>query len=101
MHGVGTWSSGHKRVAYRQNGVALRKFPLAEEVARGTPEAMLEVRRQLEVLGIGDRSSIMHLAGDIEKLRSVAQEVLGDGFGNEAWFALVSVWRSSSFLGRQ
>ena len=61
----------------------------------------MKVRRRLVVLGIDDLASIMHLAGSIEELRSVAPEIRGGGFGNGAWFALVSVWGSSSVLGRQ
>ena len=67
----------------------------------GTPSAVVNVRRRLMELGIDDDASVHHLAADESSLRSVAAEVLGNGFGNEAWFALLHVWRSSAFQGRR
>ena len=62
---------------------------------------MVEVCRQPQVLEIGEPSSIMRLAGNLDELRAVAPGVLRGGVGNEAWFAFVSVWQSSVLLGRQ
>ena len=72
-----------------------------EQIHRGTPAAVTEVRRQLVECGIDDDASILHLASSEAELRTVAPEVLGPNFGNEAWFALVHVWRASSFQGRR
>ena len=67
------------------------------DVQRGTPSAVAEVRRQLLELGVEGAAPILHLANSADELRSVAPEVLGDGFGNEAWFAILHVWKSSFF----
>ena len=71
--------------------------------------AVARIRAQLHAIGISDDPSIRHLALNEVGLRAVAPEVIGvfctlaagdatKGMEDEeAWMALVSVWRMSAF----
>ena len=60
-----------------------------------------DVQRRLRELGIVGPAAILFIASSEAGLRSVAAEIIGDGFGNDAWFALLRAWQSSTYQGRQ
>ena len=62
--------------------------------------AIADVRLKLHALGTADAVSILYFAATEDELRIAAPEVLGNDFGNAAWFALLHVWRASLFKGR-
>ena len=64
-------------------------------------EADADVQRRLRELGIVGPAAVHLLATSEAGLRSAAAEILGDGFGNHAWFALLRVWQSSAYQVRQ
>ena len=64
-------------------------------------EADADVLRRLCELGIVSPAAVHLLATSEAGLRSAAAGILGDGFGNHAWFALLRVWQSSAYQGRQ
>lgn len=77
------------------------KMASLAELMLGSPEAIDDVLRRLRELGIIDAQSIACLAADEVGLRRAAAEILGDQFGNGAWFALLAVWRRSLACGNK
>ena len=63
--------------------------------------AVLAVRRRLDDIGVVGPAATFLLASSEDDLRSVATEVLGDGFTAAAWNALLLTWSASEFAGRR
>ena len=77
------------------------EIALASIAAGHRSVADADVQRRLRELGIVGPAAIHLIATSEAGLRSAAAEILGDGFGNDAWFALLRLWQSSTYQGRQ
>ena len=76
-------------------------------MASPSQTAVDSVLTQLRAVGINDDASVFHMAITEQDLRGIAPEVIGPcnalagGYSDEAWYALLHVWRQSAFMGRR
>ena len=73
------------------------EMALASTAAAHRYAADADSQRRLRELGIVDPAAIHLIASSEAGLRSAAAEILGDGFGNDAWSALLRAWQASTY----